>query len=74
MAPASFAVSDVVTTRRFSREEREDMARWSGCVVGALSRDEYIAGLEAAGFGDVEVEVTHRYDADVVSAVIRATA
>jgi SAM-dependent methyltransferase len=69
-----FAVSDVVTARRFTPEEREDMARWSGCVVGALSRDEYVAGLEDAGFREVEVEVTHRYDADVFSAVIRATA
>jgi SAM-dependent methyltransferase len=32
-----FAVTDVVTTRPFSSEEKADMAAWSGCIVGAES-------------------------------------
>jgi ubiquinone/menaquinone biosynthesis C-methylase UbiE len=69
-----FAVSDVVTNRVFTPEEQADMAKWSGCIAGALSRDEYVSGLTAAGFKDADVEVTHGLATDVVSAVIRATA
>jgi ubiquinone/menaquinone biosynthesis C-methylase UbiE len=69
-----FAVTDVVTTRAFSVEEQADMAKWSGCIAGALTRDEYIEGLTEAGFRDVEVEVTHGLAADVISGVIRGIA
>ena len=69
-----FAVTDVVTTREFSDDEKADMAKWSGCIAGALTRDEYIDGLTAAGFRDVDVEVTHGLASDVISGVIRGTA
>ena len=69
-----FAVTDVVTTRVFSPGEQADMAKWSGCVAGALTQDEYVEGLAAAGFTDVEVEVSHGLAEDVVSAVIRGVA
>jgi hypothetical protein len=32
------------------------MEAWGGCVAGALSADEYRAGLLAAGFTDVRVD------------------
>jgi SAM-dependent methyltransferase len=69
-----FAVTDVVTMREFTEEEQADMAKWSGCIAGALSGEEYVEGLTAAGFRDVEVDVTHALAEDVVSAVIRARA
>ena len=69
-----FAVSDVVTTRPFSAAEQADMASWTGCIAGALSSDEYLSGLAAAGFRGAEVEISHDLGDDVVSAVIRATA
>ncbi len=69
-----FAVTDVITTRDFTADEQADLAKWSGCIAGALTRDEYIEGLTAAGFRDVEVEVTNGLATDVVSAVIRGVA
>ena len=69
-----FAVTDVVTTRAFTPEEQADMAKWSGCVAGALTRDEFVDGLTAAGFSDVEFEVSHSLAKDVVSAIIRGIA
>jgi hypothetical protein len=50
------------------------MAKWSGCIAGALTREEYIEGLTKAGFRDVEVEVTHGLATDVISGVIRGIA
>lgn len=69
-----FAVTDVVTMREFTAEEQADMAKWSGCVAGALTREEFITGMTAAGFRDVEVDVSHALAEDVVSAVIRGVA
>lgn len=69
-----FAVTDVVTLRPFTDEEKADMASWTGCVAGALTRQEYIEGLSAAGFSDVDLEVIHEYGEDVVGAIVRAVA
>jgi ubiquinone/menaquinone biosynthesis C-methylase UbiE len=69
-----FAVTDIVTTRRFTEEEQSDLAAWTGCLAGALYRDDFVAGLVEAGFHEVEMEVTHDVAPGAVSAIIRATA
>jgi SAM-dependent methyltransferase len=52
-------ISDVVAEDTLSPEQRAERGSHCGCVAGALSRGEYIAGLEAVGFEDVRVEFTH---------------
>jgi SAM-dependent methyltransferase len=69
-----FAVSDIVATRPLTEEERADLASWAGCIAGAITADEYVAGLESAGFRDVAVEATHEAGPTAVSARISATA
>jgi len=49
-----------------------DSERWSACLAGALARDEYEAGLRAAGFEAVEIVDTHSVDDGFASAIIRA--
>lgn len=49
------AVSDMVTQGQYSDEDRANMAAWSGCITGAEDIVEYIAGMRAAGFGDISV-------------------
>lgn len=62
-----FAVSDVVIHGGLpegladSAEFRRDLSSWSGCIAGALTDAEYRAGLAAAGFQDIELEITRRY-------------
>src|SRR5215203_13891 len=41
---------------------------WSGCVSGALEKDEYEGLLRGVGFEDVSVEVTHTYDEELAEA------
>jgi arsenite methyltransferase len=67
-----FAVSDVVADEGMDDETRADMAAWTGCIAGALTRDEYESGLRAAGFTDVEIRETHRVHEHAASAIIRA--
>jgi arsenite methyltransferase len=43
-----------------------------GCIAGALSQGEYVAGLEAAGFEDVTVEFTHEVADGMHGAIVKA--
>ena len=44
------------------------MEAWSGCVSGALEKDEYERLLREVGFEDVSVEVTHTYEEEFAEA------
>jgi len=57
-----FAVSDVVAQGELPADLRADMQAWVGCVAGALEENEYRRLLAAAGFGEIEVQVTRVYD------------
>jgi arsenite methyltransferase len=65
-------VSDVVAEDRLSPDERAERGGWVGCIAGALSRSEYVAGLEAAGFEDVSVEFTHEVADGMHGAIVKA--
>ena len=51
---------------------RTDMQQWTGCIAGALTREEYERHLSAAGLVDVEVRETHRVHESAGSAIVRA--
>jgi len=51
---------------------RADMAQWTGCIAGALTRHEFEDALAAAGLVDVEITETHRVHEHAASAIIRA--
>jgi len=67
-----FAVSDVVADDNMDAATREDMQQWTGCIAGALTRDDFRRELEAAGFERVEIEETHRVHDQAAAAIIRA--
>jgi arsenite methyltransferase len=67
-----FAVSDVIADEDMDAATRADMAQWTGCIAGALTRREYQAALATAGLVDVEVSETHRVHAHAASAIVRA--
>ena len=53
-------ISDVVAEDRLTPEERAERGSYVGCIAGALSKGEYEAGLEAAGFEQVARRVHAR--------------
>jgi SAM-dependent methyltransferase len=59
-------VSDIVA-EHLPPEIRNLPAAYSSCIAGAISEAEYIAGLQAAGLGDVEVRDRLVYDAGQLS-------
>ena len=65
-------VSDVVAEDRLTAEDRAERGSYVGCIAGALSQSEYVAGLEAAGFEDVSVEFTHEVADGMHGAIVKA--
>jgi arsenite methyltransferase len=67
-----FAVSDVIADEGMDAATRADMAQWTGCIGGALTRAEFERALLDAGFEAVEIVETHRVNEQAVSAIVRA--
>ena len=65
-------LSDVVADASMDEATRRDMQQWTGCIAGALTREEYERHLAAAGLEDVEVRETHRVHESAGSAIIQA--
>jgi SAM-dependent methyltransferase len=67
-----FAVSDVIADPDMDETTRADMAKWTGCIAGALTREEFEQTLADAGLVDIEIRETHRVHEQAGSAIIRA--
>ncbi|MGV3517126.1 arsenite methyltransferase [Luteitalea sp.] len=65
------AVSDVLVRGEVPADVRRNMELWVGCIAGALRVDEYQAGLEAAGFEQVQIEPWREYAAADAEAYFR---
>jgi arsenite methyltransferase len=65
-------VSDVVAEDHLSEEQRAERGSYVGCIAGALSKREYEAGLEAAGFEQISVEFTHEVADGMHGAIVKA--
>src|SRR5215216_5809219 len=55
-----FAVSDVIADPDMDDATRADMQQWTGCIAGALTREEFEQALTDVGLTDIEVRETHR--------------
>jgi arsenite methyltransferase len=67
-----FAVSDVIADADMDEATRSDMRKWTGCIAGALTAEEYKGYLSAAGLEGIEIRETHRVHEHAISAIISA--
>lgn len=67
-----FAISDVVADPDMDDATRAGMESWTGCVAGALTVDEYVTALSAAGLTDVSITTTHPVHRHATSAIVGA--
>ena len=67
-----FAISDVIADADMDDATRADMAQWTGCVAGALTRAEFESSLADSGFVDIEIRATHRVHEYAAAAIVRA--
>jgi len=67
-----FAVSDVLADPDMDDATRDDMRQWTGCVAGALTREQFERSLRAAGLTDIEIREGHRVHEHASSVIVRA--
>lgn len=73
LAPGGrFAVSDIVLDGPLPPEVQQSVALFTGCVAGALTRDEFLSLLREAGFEDASVEPTRVYERADVAALLES--
>jgi SAM-dependent methyltransferase len=65
-------ISDVVAEDDLTPADRAERGSYVGCIAGALSKSEYEAGLEAAGFEQISVEFTHEVADGMHGAIVKA--
>jgi SAM-dependent methyltransferase len=65
-------VSDIVAEDTLTAQDRAERGSYVGCIAGALSKAEYEAGLEAAGFEQISVEFTHEVAEGMHGAIVKA--
>jgi arsenite methyltransferase len=66
-------ISDVLADNDLSPAQRAERGTYVGCIAGALSFEEYEAGLHAAGFKNVSITSTHEPVPGMHSAIVKAT-
>jgi arsenite methyltransferase len=65
-------VSDIVAADELTAHDRAERGSYVGCIAGALSKREYEAGLEAAGFDEISVSFTHEVADGMYAAIVKA--
>jgi ubiquinone/menaquinone biosynthesis C-methylase UbiE len=65
-------ISDVVAEDSLTAADRAARGSYVGCIAGALSKAEYLAALEQAGFAAGSVTFTHQVADGMHSAIIAA--
>ena len=48
-------VSDIVSEGAIPDEIKNDASAWTGCIAGALQREEYLDKIGEAGFADIQI-------------------
>ena len=65
-------ITDIVAEERLDAEERAERGSYVGCLAGALSRAEYVDGLQAVGLTDVSVDFTHEVADGMHGTIVKA--
>jgi ubiquinone/menaquinone biosynthesis C-methylase UbiE len=74
-AGGRFVISDAVTKTPLPAEVKNDAEAWAQCYGGAVTEQEYFAGIQKAGFGNIEVLKRREYlknGYDFISLTIKA--
>jgi SAM-dependent methyltransferase len=66
-------VSDIVA-EALPEEILNDRSLYTACVAGAISEEEYLAGLRSAGLTDVEVRARLVFDVSQILSAVKVTA
>jgi ubiquinone/menaquinone biosynthesis C-methylase UbiE len=65
-------ISDIVAEDWLTEEQQAERGSYVGCIAGALTKAEYEAGLDEAGFEQVSVTFTHEVADGMHAAIVKA--
>jgi arsenite methyltransferase len=54
-------VSDIVSEGAIPDEIKNDASAWTGCIAGALERQEYLEKIKKAGFADIQILASREF-------------
>ena len=57
----NFAVADIVLRDGLPEAARRNVSLWTGCIAGALTKEEYLSGLRDVGFQSTDIEEIRTY-------------
>ncbi len=66
------AISDIVAAE-LPEAVRQSRDAWTGCLAGAISEEQYVAGLQAAGLQQVQVAGRTVYDASQLAGLFASS-
>jgi arsenite methyltransferase len=66
-------ISDIVADDALTTEERAARGTYTGCIAGALTFSEFRTGLEAVGFTDISLTISHKVADGMYSVIVKAT-
>ncbi|HWU40945.1 MAG TPA: arsenite methyltransferase, partial [Candidatus Acidoferrum sp.] len=66
------SISDIVA-QELPEPVRQSRDAWTGCLAGAISEEDYVRGLEAAGLRDVQVTARTVYEAGQLKGLFAST-
>ena len=66
-------ITDIVADNSLTPAQRAERGSYVGCIAGALTFDEFEAGLHDAGLADVTLTPTHTVADGMQSAIVKAT-
>ena len=58
-------ISDIVLTAELPEKVKESVTAYTGCIGGAMKREEYLAAIAKAGFGQVEIAAENGVPVDL---------
>lgn len=68
----SGAGADVLISAKRVGRTGKAIAEWTGCIAGALTREEFESALTDSGLGEIEIQETHRVHEHAAAAIVRA--
>jgi len=60
-------VSDIVLLKELPESIRNSIEAYIGCVSGALMKNDYLGKIEAAGFGDIQIQDETSFSIDLMA-------
>jgi len=61
-----FSISDIVLDKKLPESVQESVAAYSGCIAGAMLKEDYLEVLREAGFRDIKIEKEQKFALDFI--------